>query len=69
VRCDYHRPYDTLEEVIGLRGTDKIGSLKDWGISYRENSMKQDGSIDLCLLREAIQEDGKNVGMRVQPYF
>ncbi|NJN31536.1 MAG: methionine gamma-lyase family protein [Synechococcales cyanobacterium RM1_1_8] len=28
-------PYDTLEEVIGLRGENQ-GSLKDWGIDYRQ---------------------------------
>ena len=29
-------PYDTLEEVIGLRGSPKHGSLKEFGVSYRE---------------------------------
>lgn len=29
-------PYDTLEEVVGLRGTPNVGSLKDWGVHYRE---------------------------------
>ena len=29
-------PYDTLEEVIGLRGTPGIGSLADFGVSYRK---------------------------------
>lgn len=29
-------PYDTLEEVVGLRGQANMGSLKDWGIQYRQ---------------------------------
>lgn len=29
-------PYDTLEEVIGLRGTPGIGSLADLGVTYRK---------------------------------
>lgn len=29
-------PYDTLEEVIGLRGSPRHGSLKEFGVSYRE---------------------------------
>ncbi|CAI7847434.1 unnamed protein product, partial [Closterium sp. NIES-53] len=29
-------PYDTMEEVIGLRGTPGHGSLKEFGVSYRQ---------------------------------
>lgn len=29
-------PYDTLEEVIGIRDSNGLGSLKDFGIGYRE---------------------------------
>jgi hypothetical protein len=29
-------PYDTLEEVIGIRGSANVGSLKDFGVTYRE---------------------------------
>lgn len=38
-------PYDTLEEVIGLRGEGN-GSLKDFGIRYAQTELK-DGFIDL----------------------
>ncbi len=38
--CVSGKPYDTLEEVIGLRGNDQTGdltgSLRDWGIGYKE---------------------------------
>ena len=30
------KPYDTLEEVIGLRGTPGHGSLIEFGVKYRE---------------------------------
>lgn len=29
-------PYDTLEEVIGIRDSNELGSLKDFGVEYRE---------------------------------
>lgn len=29
-------PYDTLEEVIGKRDSHGLGSLKDFGVMYRE---------------------------------
>ncbi|MDD2190128.1 MAG: methionine gamma-lyase family protein [Eubacteriales bacterium] len=47
------RPYDTLEEVIGIRGEGK-GSLKEFGIQYKQVELKNDGTIDLESLRDAI---------------
>ncbi|MEM6838372.1 MAG: aminotransferase class I/II-fold pyridoxal phosphate-dependent enzyme [Cyanobacteria bacterium P01_C01_bin.120] len=46
-------PYDTLEEVIGLR-SDHQGSLKEFGITYRELSLNMDGCVDWDQLQEAI---------------
>jgi cystathionine beta-lyase family protein involved in aluminum resistance len=46
-------PYDTLEEVIGIRGEGK-GSLKEFGITYKQVELTADGDIDLQALREAI---------------
>lgn len=48
-------PYDTLEEVIGIRGEGK-GSLKDFGIKYKQVELRQDGTIDLPALKAAISE-------------
>lgn len=39
------KPYDTLEEVIGLRG-EGAGSLRDFGVRYDEVALR-DGKIDL----------------------
>lgn len=47
------KPYDTLEEVIGLRGEGR-GSLKDFGISYNQVELRPDGTIDLEALKAAI---------------
>lgn len=33
-------PYDTLEEVVGVRGEQNVGSLKDWGVRYREVDLR-----------------------------
>ncbi|MDD3168589.1 MAG: methionine gamma-lyase family protein [Eubacteriales bacterium] len=46
-------PYDTLEEVIGIRGEGK-GSLKDFGVSYKQVELRADGTIDLEALKAAI---------------
>ena len=35
-------PYDTLEEVIGLRGCGR-GSLAEWGVAYREVALAPTG--------------------------
>lgn len=48
------KPYDTLEEVIGLRESTP-GSLKDFGISYRELALTSQGSLDWDALATAIR--------------
>lgn len=53
------RPYDTLEEVIGIRPS--IGSLKEYGVSYRQVDLKEDGSFDFDGIREALNEKTKLV--------
>ena len=41
------KPYDTLEEVIGIRGDAGNGSLADFGVKYAAQEMTADGEIDL----------------------
>ena len=48
------KPYDTMEEVIGLLGTPGHGSLKEWGVSYRELPLTADGCVDLESLPRAV---------------
>lgn len=56
-------PYDTLEEVIGIRGEGK-GSLKEYGITYQQVELLPDGSIDLETLGKAISEKTKMVSVQ-----
>jgi cystathionine beta-lyase family protein involved in aluminum resistance len=41
------KPYDTLEEVLGIRGEEDEGSLRDFGIKYKQVDLMPDGSPDL----------------------
>lgn len=49
------RPYDTLEEVIGLRGRGQ-GSLAEFGVRYDELPLRADGGVDEEALAEALAE-------------
>ncbi len=46
-------PYDTLEEVIGLRGAGQ-GSLRDFGVSYRVLPLTPDHQVDWEALGSAV---------------
>lgn len=48
------KPYDTLEEVIGIRPSK--GSLKEYGISYRQVDLLTDGGFDYAGIKAAIHE-------------
>lgn len=53
-------PYDTLEEVIGLRGQGQ-GSLKEFGITYRQLELTESGEIDWQTLAAAIRPETRLV--------
>ena len=53
------KPYDTLEEVIGIRPS--VGSLAEYGISYRQVDLLEDGAFDYERIRTAINEKTKLV--------
>ena len=53
------KPYDTLEEVIGIRPSK--GSLAEYGISYRQVDLLPDGSFDYENIRKAVNEKTKLV--------
>ena len=48
-------PYDTLEEVIGLRGNNK-GSLKDFQIDYRVLDLTEKGTVNWEGLKTAVSD-------------
>ena len=54
------KPYDTLDEVIGNVGEAGNGSLKDFGVSYRQIDLK-DGKLDLDKIKEEISTNKTKV--------
>ena len=48
------KPYDTLEEVIGIRPS--RGSLAEYGVTYRQVDLLPDGSFDYDNIRKAIND-------------
>ncbi len=55
------KPYDTLEEVIGISGTPGNGSLADFGVHYRQIELTADGKIDLAAVCAALNDNVKVV--------
>ena len=49
------KPYDTLEEVIGLSGNKGNGSLMDFGVEYGQVDLNEDGSPKLEEITEAVR--------------
>ncbi len=67
------KPYDTLEEVIGIRPSK--GSLAEYGISYRQVELLPDGTFDFDGIKKAINDKTKIVeiqrskGYQTRPSF
>lgn len=67
------KPYDTLEEVIGIRPSK--GSLAEYNISYKQVDLLSDGSFDYDKLKTAINEKTKMItiqrskGYQTRPSF
>ena len=53
------KPYDTLEEVIGIR--ESVGSLKEFGITYKQVDLLDNGDFDYANIRKAINPNTKLV--------
>lgn len=53
------KPYDTLEEVIGIRPS--RGSLKEFGVKYRQVDLLSDGSPDYSGIKAAMNDKTKMV--------
>ncbi len=54
------KPYDTIHAVIGLTG-EGMGSLKDFGVEYRQVDLLPDGSLDFDTIREEVKKGVKMV--------
>ncbi|MDA8213024.1 MAG: methionine gamma-lyase family protein [Clostridia bacterium] len=61
--CVTGNPYDTLEEVIGLKGK-AAGSLMDWQVTYRQVELLPGGIPDLEAISEAISEKTRMVAIQ-----
>ena len=67
------KPYDTLEEVIGIRKSK--GSLAEYGITYRQVDLFADGTFDYESIKKALTERTKLVtiqrskGYQTRPSF
>ena len=67
------KPYDTLEEVIGIRQSK--GSLREYGIMYRQVELLSDGSFDYDQIEKALSERTRLVtiqrskGYQTRPTF
>ena len=57
------RPYETLESIIGIRGSG-MGSLAEYGITYKQVELDDDGSINLQRIGEAICDKTKMVSIQ-----
>ncbi|MBO5939542.1 MAG: methionine gamma-lyase family protein [Clostridia bacterium] len=55
------KPYDTLDEVIGNAGEAGNGSLRDFGVEYRQADLFEDGSFDHETIRRVLTEEGERV--------
>ena len=51
------KPYDTLEQVIGMSGKNGDGSLADFGVEYRQLEMNDQGSVDYPAVEAAVMAD------------
>ena len=56
------KPYDTLEEVIGISGKAGDGSLKDFGIEYMQTELCESG-FDFDAIEKALRENLGRVKM------
>lgn len=50
-------PYDTLHGIIGIGEENNIGSLKEYGIKYKQIDLTEEGKINLVKIKEAIEND------------
>ncbi|MFT4416924.1 aminotransferase class I/II-fold pyridoxal phosphate-dependent enzyme [Fredinandcohnia humi] len=57
------KPYDTLEEIVGIRGSGK-GSLKEFHIAYQTVDLTLEGRPDFAAIKNAINEKTKMVGIQ-----
>ena len=55
------KPYDTLDEVIGNVGESGNGSLKDFGVEYRQADLLCDGAFDKAKIEQILKAEGERI--------
>ncbi len=58
--CATGKPYDTLEEVIGIR-PGGCGSLREFGVNYKQVELNENGKPDIPAIIGAIDETTRMV--------
>ncbi len=57
------KPYDTLEEVIGISGTPGNGSLRDFGVDYEQTDLNADGTFNFAEIEDKLRALGSRAKM------
>ena len=57
------KPYDTLEEVIGISGTPGNGSLRDFGVDYEQTDLNPDGTFHFAEIEDKLRTLGARAKM------
>ncbi|MFF3024719.1 aminotransferase class I/II-fold pyridoxal phosphate-dependent enzyme [Gottfriedia sp. NPDC057948] len=58
------KPYDTLEEIVGIRGESGNGSLKDFGIGYESIELVNDERINYEKVANKMTSNTKVIGIQ-----
>ena len=55
------KPYDTLDEVIGNVGTPGNGSLRDFGVEYRQADLTDKGEFNRERIKSVLESEGERI--------
>lgn len=50
-------PYDTLHNIIGISGKSNIGSLREYGVNYKQVDLTEDGKVNLTEVKKQLELD------------
>lgn len=55
--CASGKPYDTLHSIIGIDSDEKIGSLREYGVKYKQVDLTEDGKFDFEGIKESLKDE------------
>lgn len=50
-------PYDTLHSIIGISEEENIGSLKEYGVNYKQIDLEENKKVDIETMKSILRED------------